>query len=67
METYKKFLSKMKSSKNNKKNTVTKKNFVLENSNFKPLNGTNLNPFKIISVAWRKSERLDNLIRKALC
>lgn len=66
METYKKSLSKKKISKNAKNNSDRKQVSALLHSNCCIMNGRTLNPLKIISIAWRKLERLDNQIRKTV-
>lgn len=66
METLKQSLSKKKLSENNRENTETKQVFITENSGFRKLNGRTCNPSKVISVAWRKAERLDDQIRKIM-
>jgi len=65
METLKQSLSKMKLSQYNK-NTETKQVSITEDPGFRKLNDSNSNASKIISVAWRKAERLDDQIRKLL-
>jgi hypothetical protein len=64
MEKNKTSLSEIELSKNNQKNVAIMQHSVLVNSDFSALNAMNLNLFKIISVAWRKSERLDGQIKK---
>lgn len=66
METLKQSISKKKLSKNNKKSTDSKSIFVFEKSELMKYKSRNSNPVKVISIAWRKAERLDNQLRKIM-
>lgn len=66
METSKKSLLNSKLSKNDKKKTDTTPVFIIENSGLRKSKVRNANPSKIISIAWRKAERLDDQIRKIM-
>jgi hypothetical protein len=66
METLKKSLSENKLSKNDNKNTNATQVFITKNSGFKKPKVRNSNPIKIISIAWRKAEKLNDQIGKIM-